>query len=612
MKITAALAKNTFKVRETCRLELAVQVDCALAPGDTIEIQFPQTWSVVSGPSFTRQFQCIDPAGEHYVTVATSDGFPAAAFRLSITNRTLHYPAGSCRHGRLIVAELTEGAIPAGTPIAIRYANTFAPYVAETELLWLRVKGQTPMPFPLLQVTPDEHRCFRVMAPSSAAPGQDFSVLIVSLDQFENASCTQFRRQRLFLNDGSTVAEGLDFCGSCRVQTRLEKPGVYRFRLGDTVSNAIKVDTAGGGPYWGDIHIHTKLSHDGQGTNPYQYARQVGGLDFAGVADHWESLGPDGYRMLLEWAEDAHVPGTFVTIPADERNPRELHGHHNIYFHDPDVMRRFLAIQTDAAAEPANSFRFLRDADPGQVMLIPHHTGISFGDLKPGNRGGAIQWDITDDHGLRPVMEIYSHHGQSEVYNPQHLLAYEWNRMRNPERRANTSVPGPHYAQNYWMAGHRIGVIGSSDEHSGQGGRRHGGIAAVFADALSRKDLFQALRNRRCYATTGERILVDFSVDGLRMGECGTVAPGRELDVTVKVWGTNTLLRVEILRHRFGRDQAFVPIVSFSPRPEGLDAEFSCRDLVEGPCMYYARIVQEPIEWPAMAWTSPVWIDVKS
>ena len=611
MKIKASLGKNTFKVRETCTLELSVQVDCALVQGDTIEIQFPQTWSVVSGPSFTRQFQCTDPTGEHYVTLTAPDGI-TALFQLSIRKQTQHYPAGTCRHGRLIKAELVEGTIPAGAPISIRYANTFAPYVAETEQLWIQVKGQTPDQFPLLQVTPDEHLCFRVIAPSSAELGKDFTVLIVSLDQFENASCTQFRKQRLALSNGRTVAEELDFCGSCRVQTRLDKPGVYRFCLGETISNAIKVDAAKSGPYWGDIHIHTKLSHDGQGTNPYHYAQQVSGLDFAGVADHWESLGPEGYRMLLEWAEKAHVPGTFVTIPADERNPRELQGHHNIYFHDLGVMKRFLSIQEDTSGEPANSFRFLRDADPGQVMLIPHHTGILFGDLKPGSQGSAIQWDITDDHGLRPVMEIYSHHGQSEVYNPQHLLAYEWNRMRNPERRANTSVPGPHYAQNYWMAGHRIGVIGSSDEHSGQGGRRHGGIAAVFADSLSRKDVFQALRNRRCYATTGERILVDFSVDGLHMGECGTRALGRELEIMVKVWGTNTLLRVEILRYRFGLDQAFVPIVSVAPRPENLDAEISCQDLVEGPCMYYARIVQEPIEWPGMAWTSPIWIDVKS
>ena len=169
MKITAALARGTFRVREACNLELTVQADGALVAGDTIEIQFPHTWSLVSGPSFTRQFQCIDPSGEHYVSVSAPQGV-SAAFQLVITNRNQHYPAGVCRHGRLITAELSEGVIPAGTPIAIRYGNTFAPYVAETEELWLRVKGQIPEQFPQVQVLADEHRCFRVLAPSSAAP----------------------------------------------------------------------------------------------------------------------------------------------------------------------------------------------------------------------------------------------------------------------------------------------------------------------------------------------------------------------------------------------------------------------------------------------------------
>ncbi|XOF34132.1 MAG: DUF3604 domain-containing protein [Candidatus Electrothrix sp. YB6] len=208
-------------------------------------------------------------------------------------------------------------------------------------------------------------------------------------------------------------------------------------------------------------------------------------------------------------------------------------------------------------------------------------------------------------------MEIYSHHGQSEAYNPQHMLAYEWNRMRNPERRANTSVPGPFYAQNYWMQGKRIGVIASSDEHSGQAGRRHGGIAAVFAGNLTRKGIFQALRQRRCYATTGERILLEFMVDDCSMGECGQKEKGDEAEIRLNVWGTDTLLRIEILRYRFGTDTSFIPIVSFFPRPESMDADITHRDIIETASVYYARVVQEPLAWPGMAWTSPIWIDVQ-
>ncbi len=161
------------------------------------------------------------------------------------------------------------------------------------------------------------------------------------------------------------------------------------------------------------------------------------------------------------------------------------------------------------------------------------------------------------------------------------------------------------------MMGRRFGVIGSSDEHSGQGGRRHGGLAAVWAEALTREAIFDALRERRCYATTGERILVDFSVDGVPMGGCAKRSKGSKLKIRLQVWGTDLLLRVEILRHRFGADTGFLPVLSVPPRPESMDAEFEIEDQFSGHAVYYARITQEPLEWPAMAWTSPVWIEAE-
>jgi hypothetical protein len=241
-------------------------------------------------------------------------------------------------------------------------------------------------------------------------------------------------------------------------------------------------------------------------------------------------------------------------------------------------------------------------------MVIPHHTGITFGDYTGADRGAAVDVDAVEDGGLRPVMEIYSHHGQSDVYAPQHVLAYEFNRMRNLERRANSSVPGPHYAQDYWKTGRRFGVIASSDEHSGQGGRRHGGIAAVWADELTRDGIFAALRARRCYATTGERILVEFEVAGVPMGQEAAVPAGSKALVRLAAWGTATLLRMEVLRFQFGADDGFVCIASMAPRPEGPDGMLEIEDAVDGPCVYYGRVTQEPLAWPGMAWTSPVWV----
>jgi hypothetical protein len=511
-----------------------------------------------------------------------------------------------------MVATLSGGSVPPGERVVIRYDNTFAPYVAEKETVWLRVKGEAPKSPLTVTVRPGPHKLLRILAPSGVAPGQLFDVLLVSLDACDNASCTRFENETLFLDDGTPVKGDIRFRGTTRIPVRLDATGVHRFMMWDTMSNAVRVAEGGGGPYWGDIHIHTKLSSDAQGDNPYAYARDVSGLDFAGTADHVDSLGEEGYRITSEWAADALKPGKFVTVYADERNPKALTGHHNIYFRTPEAFRKHMRLPGEADEQsPEEEAAYLQTVDPSDVMLVPHHTGIAFRSMPQQGIGCAVDWEAWDDKGLRPVMEIYSHHGQSETCDAQHFLAYEFNRMRNPERRRNISMPGPFYAQDHWMAGRRIGVIGSSDEHSGQGGRRHGGIAAVHAAELSRDGIFEALRKRHCYATTGERILVEFSVNGTRMGDCLDSRRGETLDISLKVWGTNLLLCVELLRFRFGEDSAFRPIFSDSPRPESLDAAYEVRETVAGPCLYYARVVQEPLAWPGMAWTSPVWIDVE-
>ncbi|MFH1022650.1 MAG: DUF3604 domain-containing protein [Planctomycetota bacterium] len=610
MTFQAICSQRVFRVAEACAVEIILRPGRALAPGDRIEFQFPQSWSLVRGPTFTREFQSSDPARPHFIAVS-APGNDVARFDIVITPRHQTCPNGEVRHGRLVTAVLAGGGIAAGAPVRLFYGNTFAPYVAERETVWIRVNGESPEEALVLEVRPGSHDSFRMLAPSFARPGQPCEVLIVSLDRFDNASDTAFENGRLSLEDGTVVAEQLRFTGTARVPVRVASPGVHRFRFRDAVSNAMRVGDEPG-PYWGDIHIHTKLSMDGQGSDPYGYARDVAGLDFAAAADHWESLGPEGYRILARWIAEADRPGCFVAIPADERNPPELTGHHNVYFQDPEDLQRCAAVGGGKNPVPENRFERVRAAGTSRALVIPHHTGIAFGDLKPSGIGCAVDMDVGGlDPAFRPVMEIYSHHGQSELYAPHHLLSYEWNRMRNPERRANTSVPGPFYAQDYWVRGWRMGVIASSDEHSGQGGRRHGGIAAVFADRLNREGIFEALRRRRCYATTGERILLDFRVDDLRMGDVGERAKGDRLRGGLNVWGTETLLRVDILRHRFGTDAGFRPVASVFPRPESTDAAVSFEDVVAGPCMYYARVTQQPLSWPGMAWTSPIWVDMR-
>lgn len=628
MSPSVRVVGGPFVVDHPANVALRIRPGMPLKAADVIEIQFPNSWLLVSGPSFTRPVQTVDPQGPHYLCVH-ADG---ASFDLDIRENHLPFPQGRARHGRLLTARLRAGAVRASGVVHCEFRNTMAPYVAEQETVWVRVNGLLPRQLPEIVTAPGPAETVRLIVPSAARPGEPFDVLVVSLDRFENCSSTRYHGRVLELIGHGRVADRLTFTGSTRVPVRIDKPGVWRFGMDGVVSNAVRIGRRARGPFWGDLHGHSKLSSDGMGADPYGYARDVAGLDFAAVTDHAEDLGADGYEQLLRWARAAHRPGRFITVLADERNPDGWTGHHNVYFRDEATFARCRlrpgCFPRNSPEESQESMRALLANTKG-CLVVPHHTGMSWRTLpKPGSIGDAVDLDaVRDDRGLRPVMEIYSHHGQSECYAPGHILAYEFNRMRNPESRSNTSVPGPYYAQAYWLAGRRLGVIGSSDEHSGQPGRRHGGLAAIFATSLTRGGLFDALHARHCYATTGERILLEFSVDGVQMGQQERRPTDQKLSIRLKVWATAGLIRVDILRCRFGTDHEFRLIHSESPRAAtgtgvndprsaGLQTmvldhavELDDADPRPGPAAYYARVVQEPVDWPGMAWSSPVWID---
>ena len=158
--------------------------------------------------------------------------------------------------------------------------------------------------------------------------------------------------------------------------------------------------------------------------------------------------------------------------------------------------------------------------------------------------------------------------------------------------------------------------MGSSDDHSGQAGRAHRGVTAAYSDQLTREGVFGALKTGACYATTGERILLDFRVNGHPMGSELKAEPGEELTFSIEIYGTNALCVVEAFRYRFddevGWETAFVQ--EFPDR--GLKGT-QPRDLVTtwaetfvSSAVHYLRARQKHLvrDRPVYAWSTPVWV----
>jgi len=140
------------------------------------------------------------------------------------------------------------------------------------------------------------------------------------------------------------------------------------------------------------------------------------------------------------------------------------------------------------------------------------------------------------------------------------------------------------------------------------------GLTAIVSAAHTRDQLIKALYARRCYATTGARILIDVQLAGLPMGsEISTktkpgLAYNRHLSGTIA--GTDTLKEVTFFRN--GK-----AIKTFKPNNDLLEFAFDDGDPIQKVELkspdsrppfvyYYVRVVQKDGH---IGWGSPIWVD---
>ena len=289
--------------------------------------------------------------------------------------------------------------------------------------------------------------------------------------------------------------------------------------------------------YWGDLHSHCEISY-GTGSLEHALRAAAGHLDFAAITGHanWPDMPSDRqrYSTVIDYHRDgfarlerhwdairAHVerhhrPGVFVPILSTEWHSIAV-GDHNVYFPT-----------TDGAIPTGDDLDSLHASAPPGALLVPHHIGYG-----PGARG--IDWDAFDAT-RSPVVEVVSTHGASDE--------------------GSGSIPsfhtmGPFHAQGSLdeglRRGHRFGVIGGTDHHAGYPGHHGGGRTAVLADALTREELFAALRARRCYAATGDAIELAFEVDGTPMGAEGVSVGPRS--IAARARGADAIASLEVLRN---------------------------------------------------------------
>lgn len=321
---------------------------------------------------------------------------------------------------------------------------------------------------------------------------------------------------------------------------------------------------------FGDIQQHSAHS-DGVGSadEVYQRARYRYGDDFVALTDHESFLGkrtgPGEWTYLQQVADDYDAPGAFATLLAYEWTGKMFPGpgHKCVYY----PMRGVPIVSRDDVPEGAELVRRVRALGG---FASPHHIGWTGADA-PGH----------DDDG-QPLWEIVSCHGCYE-----HVAHPLGQRGELKDQMADVML----------KRGMRFGFTGSSDSHGllwhhGEARKRdpyRTGLTGVQAHDCSRAAVMEALMARRCYATSGAKILLDVRADGAPMGSA--LDDRAEAAFTVSAVGTAELARIELVGPSG---------VLARTAPNAAEGRLEAR---VGGAFVYARVVQIDGE---MAWSSPV------
>jgi hypothetical protein len=274
----------------------------------------------------------------------------------------------------------------------------------------------------------------------------------------------------------------------------VRKSGELRISVSDEsgavvcTSNPLRIDaTLELLPYWADLHGQ---SEETIGTNSarelIEFARDRAfldamshqGNDFQITTPFWEELN----RLTAEYNRD----GRFIVFPGYEWSGNTgLGGDRNVMFRDEgrQIHRSHHALVEDLSdvATDANSAGDLFEALQDENCIVFAHIGGRYADIRQAHDGR-----------IERSIEIHSDWG-----------TFEW------------------LLEDAFDQGYRVGILANSDGHKGRHGASHpgaslfgayGGLSCLLARELTRDALFEALRRRHHYATTGCRVHLDTRV----------------------------------------------------------------------------------------------------
>lgn len=471
------------------------------------------------------------------------------------------------------------------TVIADRYDfyTVIRPYGAETSM---RLSEHI-----VFEVLPEETASFEAFLPMTHKKGEELKLFIRSRDRFDNpAEYDGLISVRILERSGGKETEV--YSASCELvngsafvklpKELSEKKTVFAVAespdksIPESFSN-VSVLTEGKSLFAGDLHCHDCHSEAfGFPENVYKWARDVKHLDFASL-----SIQAHGYLSNEKWTvhkyltERFNEKGKFVTLLANEWQ-HSGYGDKIIHFLGGD--QPYFCSLDKRYDSAAKLYEGVRATD---ALVISHHMAYKNGEWCPATTFDDVETDV------ERLTELWSMHGSSEGFDDS-------DRPLRHHTHENTAMEAI-------KKGLRLGFTAGSDTHSGRPGGSAkeplgywGGLVAVWADSLSREDIFHALYERHTYALTDERIYLKMTVNGALMGS--EIEAADEAEIVIEASAHEKISFIHLMKNG--------ELMEVIPSDEG-SIHIERKAETVGSSCFHCRIVTESGE---LAVCSPVWI----
>ena len=366
---------------------------------------------------------------------------------------------------------------------------------------------------PSVRIIPDKPARAVCIAPSQAKVNQKFTYYLKLEDIWGNPTA----KPKRFIHQG------------------FKKPGIYTVEATDkktrlsAQSNPIEVvaDDKPLNRYWADFHAQ---SGETIGTNTiedyFRFGRDYALLDILGHQGNDFQITDEFWTKINQTTKEFYQPGKFVTFPGFEWSGNTpLGGDRNVFFESEGghITRSSCELIPNQKSKYHDSptaddlFKNLKKSK-GPRSFVFAHVGGRYANLE------------MHDPDIEVAVEVHSGWG-----------TFEW------------------LVNEAFKRGYRIGICANSDGHKARPGAEYpgggkfgslGGLTCVLAKRLDRKNIYEAMKARHFYATTGNRMLLDVKIttaDGIEaiMGDVLQIGE-RKATLHVRIAGTAPIEAIEV------------------------------------------------------------------